>query len=131
VAEVSASRDEGRRPDCWLGEILDQQLLDREERPMGMVDGLALEVRDRRPPKVTHILVGGVTLARRLSPPIRWLVLWFARRYGVRRGEPYRIPWSAVRDVGVNITVDLDARDTPALYWEDRIGRFVRRLPGA
>ena len=131
MAEVTARRGEGRRPDFWLGEILDQQLLDREERPMGMVDGLVLAVRDRRPPKVTHLLTGGVTLARRLSPPIRGLVLWFARRYGVRRGEPYRIPWSAVRDVGVNITVDLDARETPALYWEDRVGRFVRRLPGA
>lgn len=131
MAEVSARRDEGRPPDVWLGEILDQQLLDREERPMGMVDGLVLAARDRRPPKVTHILVGGVTLARRLSPPIRGLVLWFARRYGVRRGEPYRIPWSAVRDVGVSITVDLDARETPALYWEDRVGQLVRRLPGA
>ena len=97
---------------------------------MGMVDGLVLEVGDGRPPKVTHILIGGVTLARRLSRPIRWLALWFARRYGVRGGEPYRIPWSAVRDVGVNITLDLDARETPALYWEDQVRRFVRRVPG-
>ena len=98
---------------------------------MGMVDGLALEVRDARPPKVTHLLVGGVALARRLSPPIRWLVLWFARRYGVRHGQPYRIPWSAVRDLGVSITVDLDAHDTPAHYWEDRAGRVVKRMPRA
>jgi hypothetical protein len=130
VAEVP-DRDEARRPDFWLGEVLDQQLLDREERPMGMVDGLVLAVRDRRPPKVTDLLTGGVTLARRLSPPVRGLVLWFARRYGVRRGEAYRIPWSAVRDVGVSITVDLDARDTPVLYWEDRVARIVKRLPGA
>jgi hypothetical protein len=131
VDDVSPRRDQGRRLDFWLGEILDQQLLDRQERPMGMVDGLVLELRDRRPPRITHLLVGGDTLARRLSPPIRWLALWFARRYGVRRGEPYRIPWSAVRDVGVSITVDLDARDTPVLYWEDRVGQFVKRLPGA
>jgi hypothetical protein len=129
VDDVSAGHGKGRHPDLWLGEILDQQLLDRQERPMGMVDGLVLQVRDGRPPKVTHLLVGGVTLARRLSTPIRWLVLWFARRYG--RGEPYRIPWSAVRDVGVSITLDLDAHDTPVLYWEDRVGRFVKRLPGA
>lgn len=96
-----------------------------------MVDGLVLEVRDGRPPKVTHLVVGGVTLARRLSNPIRWLVFWFARRYGVRRGEPYRIPWSAVREVGVSIAVDIDARDTPVLYWEDRVGRLVKRVPGA
>jgi hypothetical protein len=121
----------GRRPDSWLGGILDQQLVDRGKRPMGMVDGLVIEMRDHGPPRVTHLLVGGVTLARRLSPPVRWLLLWFTRRYGVRRGEPYRIPWSAVRDVGVDITVDLDARGTPALYWEERVGRFVRRLPGA
>jgi hypothetical protein len=131
VDEVSSRRGEDRPPDFWLGEILDQQLLDRQERPMGMVDGLVLELRDRRPPRITHLLVGGDTLARRLSPPIRWLALWFARRHGVRRGEPYRIPWSAVRDVGVSVTVDLDARDTPLLYWEDRVGRFVKRLPGA
>ena len=95
-----------------------------------MVDGLVLEMREGGPPRVTHILVGGVTLARRLSRPIRWMALWFARRYGLRGGEPYRIPWSAVRDVGVNITVDLDARDTPAHYWEERAGRLVRRVPG-
>ena len=98
---------------------------------MGMVDGLALELRDRHPPRVTHLLVGGVTLARRLSPPVGSLVSWFARRYGARRGEPYRIPWSAVRDVGVNITVDLEAGDTPVLHWEERVGRLVKRLPGA
>ena len=123
-----ADRD---KPDFWLGEILDPQLLDREERPMGMVDGLVLDVRDVGPPKVTHILVGGVTLANRLSRPIRGLALWLARRYGVRGGEPYRIPWSAVRDVGVSITVDLDPRETPVLYWEDRAGRLIRRVPGA
>ena len=128
---MRSGRGEGRRPDVWLGEILDQQLLDRQQRPMGMVDGLVLEVRDGRPPKVTHLVVGGVTLARRLSNPIRWLVFWFARRYGVRRGEPYRIPWSAVREVGVSIAVDIDARDTPVLYWEDRVGRLVKRVPGA
>jgi hypothetical protein len=123
-----ADRDQ---PDFWLGEILDQQLLDREQRPMGMVDGLVLEVRDGRPPKVTYILVGGVTLARRLSRPIQWLALWFARRYGVRGGEPYRIPWSAVRDVEVSITLDLDARETPVLHWEDRAGRLMKRVLGS
>ena len=97
---------------------------------MGMVDGLVLEVRDAGPPKVTHIAVGGVVLARRLSRPIRWLVLWFARRYGIRGGEPYRIPWSAVRDVGVSVTVDIDVRDSPAEHWEDRAGRLVERVPG-
>jgi hypothetical protein len=121
-----------RRPDFWLGEILDQQLRDRDERPMGMVDGVVLEQREGRPPRVTHLLVGGSTLSARVAGPIGALIRWFAGRYGAGRGAPYRIPWSAVRDVGVDISVDLDARDTPALYWEDWVRRhLVERLPGA
>ena len=119
------------RDDFWLAEILDQQLLDRDRRHMGMVDGLLLEMRDGRPPRVTHILVGGETLGRRLSRPIGWIVVAFARRWGAQRGKPYRIPWSAVRDIGVDVTVDLDARETPAFHWEHLVGRFVRRVPGS
>ena len=121
----------GERPEVWLGEILDQQLLDRDRRHMGMVDGLVLEVAEGRPPRVTWILVGGVTLGRRLSPPISRLVVALARRWGGQRGKPWRIPWSAVREVEVDITVDLDARGTPALYWEELVGRLVRKVPGS
>jgi len=118
-------------PDFWLGEILDQQLRDRDDRPMGMVDGLVLEQREGRPPRVTHLQVGGATLSYRVARPLGAVLRWFARRYGAGGGEPYRIPWSAVRDVGVDITVDLDARKTPALYWEDLVRRhLVERLPG-
>ena len=119
------------RPDFWLGEILDQQLRDRDGRPMGMVDGLVLEQREGRPPRVTHLQVGGSTLSHRLSRPLGAVLRWFARRYGAGRGDPYRIPWSAVRDVGVDLTVDLDARNTPALHWEEWARRhFVERVPG-
>lgn len=123
--------DSPPRTDCWLGEILDQQLLDRDRRCMGMVDGVALELREGRPPRVTHLLVGGEVLGRRLSRPIGPLVVWIARRWGVLRNGPYRIPWSLVRDVGVDITVDLDARETPLLQWEERVRRLVRKLPGS
>jgi hypothetical protein len=128
---VSRTARTGEPPEFWLGEILDQQLLDRDQRRMGMVDGLVLELAEGRPPRVTWILVGGVTLGRRLSAPISRLVVGLACRWGGQRGKPWRIPWSAVREVGVDITVDLDARGTPALYWEELLRRFVRRLPGS
>jgi hypothetical protein len=119
------------RSDLWLGEILDQQLRDRDGRPMGMVDGVVLEQREGRPPRVTHLQVGGPTLSHRVARPLGAVIRWFTRRYGAGGGEPYRIPWSAVRDVAVDITVDLDARDTPVLHWEAWIRRhFVERLPG-
>ena len=119
------------RPDFWIGEILDQQLRDRDGRPMGMVDGLVLEQRAGQPPRVTHLQVGGPTLSYRVTRPLGAAIRWFARRYGAGRGRPYRIPWAAVRDVDVDITVDVDARDTPALHWEEWIRRhLVERLPG-
>ena len=128
---MSRARKEKAPSDFWLGEVLDQQLRDRDGRPMGMVDGLVLEQRDGKPPRVTHLQVGGATLSYRLSRPIGALIGWFARRYGARLGEPYRIAWSHVRDVGVDIIVDLDGRRTPALYWEEWIRRhFVDRVPG-
>ena len=119
------------RPDFWIGEILDQQLRDWDGRPMGMVDGLVLEQRAGQPPRVTHLQVGGPTLSYRVTRPLGAVIRWFARRYGAGRGRPYRIPWAAVRDVDVDITVDVDARDTPALHWEEWIRRhLVERLPG-
>jgi sporulation protein YlmC with PRC-barrel domain len=119
------------RPDFYLNEILDQQLRDREGRAMGMVDGLTLEIRTGLPPRITHIMVGGETLGHRLRGPLGRLVRALARRWGVRKGEPYRIPWSTVRDVGVDIEVDIDASDTPTLHWEHWARHVIERIPGA
>lgn len=123
--------EEGRELDL-VGHVLDQQLLDFIGRPMGMVDGLVLELRGPdQPPRLSHIEVGGVTLGRRLHDPLgRWLAA-AARRWGGTRGVPFRIPWEKVKEVGLNVEVDLDADATPAMYWEHRIGSVVRRIPGS
>lgn len=115
-----------------LAGVLDQQLLDRERRPMGMVDGLTIEVREGEPPRVADILVGGTTLGERLAGPVGWALRAAARRWGARQGAPTRIPWSAVRDVGVDVEVDVDARQTSTLHWEDWMRRhLIGRIPGA
>jgi hypothetical protein len=55
-----------------------------------------------------------------------------ARRWGLRRGEPFRIAWSRVRDVGPDVDVDIAHEDTPAWRWEQRVlHRIVSRIPGA
>jgi len=113
-----------------VGEVLDQRLVDFIGRPMGCVDGLVLELPDGEAPRVSHIEIGGVTLGRRLRDPMgRWLAA-LARRWGATRGEPYRIPWSRVKHVGLDVEVDLDADATPAWHWEHRLGRFVQKIPG-
>ncbi|HEX8242838.1 MAG TPA: hypothetical protein VF541_05070 [Longimicrobium sp.] len=123
--------EEGREFDL-VGYVLDQQILDFIGRPMGMVDGLVLELRGPgQPPRLSHIEVGGVTLARRLYRPLGPWLAALARRWGGTRGEPFRIPWEKVKAVELDVEVDLDADQTPAWYWEHRIGSLVRRIPGS
>jgi hypothetical protein len=122
--------EDGRRVDL-VGQVLDQQLRDFINRPMGNVDGLVLELREGEPPRVSHIEAGGVTLARRLRGPLGGWLAAAARRWGGTRGEPFRIPWSRVKQVGLDVEVDLDADATPALYWEHRLSRAISRIPGA
>lgn len=115
-----------------MRELLDNALEDRKGCPMGSVDDLTVEVRPGEWPRITHIEVGGVAMARGLTWPFRPLFTWMARRWGAQRGEPYRIEWWRVRDIEVAIKADVDAEDTPVLHWE-RVLRehFVRHIPGS
>ncbi|HEU4565692.1 MAG TPA: hypothetical protein VFS05_13620 [Gemmatimonadaceae bacterium] len=113
-------------------DLLDRLLVDEDDDPMGMVDGVVIELREGRQPRVTWIEVGGTTPARRLPWPLRPILTAMARRWGVGCGAPYRIPWSAVRDVHREITVAREADETPARAWEERIAeRVIGRIPGA
>src|SRR3954452_22165173 len=56
-----------KRKDLHLvRDVLDTQVLDREKRPMGKVDGIGLELRDGAPPRVAYFEIDGVTAWRRL-----------------------------------------------------------------
>src|SRR5919108_461534 len=59
-------------------DVLDSQLMDREGRPCGKVDGIVLVVGEHgTPPRVVALEVGALTLARRLHPRLaRWLMRW-------------------------------------------------------
>src|SRR5438045_1737116 len=95
-----------------IRDILDKQLVDRNQRKMGKVDGLVIELNPDRAPTLKYIELGALTRARRVSSRLaRWI-----------KTEPYRIPWDKVRDIGVDIEVDVDAEKTPAL----RVERFLR-----
>ena len=110
---------------------LDKQLIDRRGRKIGRVDGIVLSVSRGARPRVAWIEVGAVTRARRLHPRIaRWVAAW-SRRWGAAREEPYRIPFERVTVKGIEALAALDADDTPALAWERRLRRLVRRIPGA
>ncbi len=111
-------------------QILDQQLVDRAGVNLGKVDGVVLELRDGSPPRVAAVLTGGHLLARRIHPRIESWARRLTRRWGPGRHSPFRIPWSRVKKIGVDIKVDIEAQEVmPWEYWvRDNI---IGRIPGA
>ncbi len=73
------------------------------------------------PPKILSIEVGFEPKMRRIMPSLaRALRRW---------AGSYRIPWSTVRDVGIDIDVDIDAHSTPLLRFEERLASFISKMP--
>jgi sporulation protein YlmC with PRC-barrel domain len=113
-------------------EILDKQLLDEDDENMGRVDGLILELREGRPPRIAYIEQGGVTLARRLPGVLERLVSALARQWSPKGGKPNRIPWEHVQHIGIALKLDEEADRSPALASEHWVrDHIILRIPGA
>jgi hypothetical protein len=113
-------------------DLLDAQLVDRDERMIGRVDGVVLEIRDGRPPRVAAMEVGAVTLARRVHPRLgRWL-RYAAIRWLPVSWRPVRLPLTLFRDLGVDIQLAVDeATERRLLRLEHWLRRHVvEPLPG-
>ncbi|GAA6623220.1 hypothetical protein [Scytonema sp. NUACC26] len=114
-----------------IRDVLDNQLVDRDRHKMGRVDGIVVELRDDQPPRLAYIEVGMTVLARRLHPRLEQWVAAIQSKWGAKHSEPFRIPWSKVLDVGIDVDVDLDARETPALAYENWLREnIIERIPG-
>jgi hypothetical protein len=114
-------------------DLLDVQLVDRNDCRIGRVDGVLLEIRDNQPPRVVAMEVGPITLVRRISPTLaRWLRA-IAVRWMPVSIRSVRLPLTLFRDVGVDIELDVDAHaDRRLLRVEKWLTRHVVcRLPAA
>jgi sporulation protein YlmC with PRC-barrel domain len=113
-------------------EVLDQQVIDRKGELMGKVDGIVLELPERKQPRVARLLIGGGTAAHRIHPRFgAWLVRW-RRRWGPKDDQPLEVPWSKVLKIGIDVKVDLDAEETSAFAWERWVrDHIIGRIPGA
>lgn len=104
-------------------DLLDKRLQDRNGRFSGTVDSILLELRDDGPPTVQAIEIGAPVILRRVHPA---LVRW-AHRLPITR-----VPLSALREVGADVELDLDAEHHPQLLrvekWFRR--RIIERIPG-
>ena len=113
-------------------EVLDQQVSDRNGLLMGKVDGILLQLRPGKPPRVAHLVIGGGTAVQRISPRLaEWLLRW-RHRWGPKEQRPLEVPWSKVLKIGIDVQVDLDAKHTAAWAWESWVVRhIIGRIPGA
>lgn len=112
-------------------DVLDNQILDRNQCKMGKVDGIIIELKDGQPPRLTYLETGATTLAQRLHPVLSRWVAAIERRWGAKNSQPYRIPWSKIRDIGINVEVDIDAEQTSALSYEQWLReRVIKRISG-
>jgi sporulation protein YlmC with PRC-barrel domain len=112
-----------------IRDVLDKLMLDRNELPVGRVDGIVLLVRSERgQPQVLQLESGAMTLARRLN--MRW-ARQLSRKLGCHCSRAVRIDWSKVKDVRRQIVIDLDGAHSRLLtserWFRDRI---IRHLPG-
>ncbi len=113
-------------------DVLDQQLLDREGRHAGKVDGIGIEVPEKGPPRVAYLDMGTDVLARRVSPRVeRWLQRW-RKRLGRKPLKPFQVPWSKVTKVDLSVEADFDASEE-GLYAVERwlAEKVIGRIPGA
>lgn len=103
----------------WAGrELLDHQLIDRNEKPCGKIDDLVFRVEGERPPTLDAILTGYTALAHRLNPR--------------SDREAHAIPWSRVTGVTNEVRLDLDGTDLPTERGERWLARHVlARIAGS
>jgi hypothetical protein len=99
-------------------DVLDVQVFDREKRPMGKVDGIALELADGAAPRVAYLEVDAASAWRRLGERFGH---WARRAQALWGGAPFRFRWSQVRELSVHLEVDVDAEETAAFALERRI----------
>ena len=114
-----------------VGDVLDQPVIDRNGHPMGRVDGIVLELRDGGPPHILSLAIGPRVLGQRLHPAIGRWVAAIEDGLGLSRGRPVELSASGMKIANNDVRVDVAIGDTSAAIVEQRLRRWIRRLPGA
>lgn len=120
--------------------LLDQQLVDAENRPVGRVDDVLLDIpagggTGDGPPEVTGVLTGAQALGERLGGVTGRFMASTARRLRSGQGpsEPVFLPAHLIADNSDLVTLTVPVRDLPdAIGLERWLARhLVEGLPGA
>jgi hypothetical protein len=115
-----------------IRDVLDKQIIDKERVKIGKVDGLIIALRKGRPPRVAALELGVATVTHRISRRLGRWVECLEHRLGITTGERVRIRFEHVTRTGIDVQVDVDARKTGALKWEDWLrDHVIGPIPGS
>ena len=118
--------------------VADKTILDRNDRYVGKVDDLILELEPggadgvSAPPNVVAIVSGPLALARNLPKPCLAIARAIYRLFGLDDPRPIEIDWSVVSAIDVVVHADVDREELGAMAVPHAVDRtIIGRLPGA
>jgi hypothetical protein len=113
-------------------DVLDKQILDKEDVKIGKVDGLIIALRKGRPPRVIALELGTATAVYRIGARLGRWVERLERRLGIATGDRVRIRFEHVVRTGIDVEIDIDGRKAGALKWEDWLrDHVIGPIPGS
>lgn len=112
-------------------DVLDKNVVDRNGREMGRVDGILLQVEPGQPPRLEAILIGPAALASRLHSRLGRLMSAIEQRLEIDRDQPAAIDLADVDRFDQKIRLRLTIGDTTVGAIEDRLREWISKLPGS
>ena len=112
-------------------DLEDNRVVDRNNREMGRVDRVVLEMTPGGTLRVVAIEIGPSALAARLHPIVGRIVRACEHVFRLDERRPVRVPVERIERIDDSVKLDLTAGETAALLLEQRLRPFVRHFPGA
>ena len=112
-------------------DVLDKQVMDPDGCKVGKVDGLILQVRANRPPRVLAMEISQSAAWRRVHHRLGDFADWLRAKFEPGQNHPPRILFDHFVRGGIDVHVDVAWKRTKALVWEDWLEeRVIAKIPG-